>query len=384
MVTPLKYSVGLDFSKADIKACISVISSDQKVAVKATRTFTNTLKDAENADTWIKKHCKLNIPVVITMEATGNYYEIFALFLHRKGYYVSVVLPNKAKKYMESRGLKTKNDPVDAKGLSQMGAEQRLDQWEPLSEAYYQLRLLTRHYESLVAQKTQIDNQMTSQQSGMYISSKVIKHMRQLIELIEKQKKETLKLAEQIVNEDQYLKERFAKILKVKGIGFVTLAAVVAETSAFSLIKSHRQLTSYAGYDVIENASGKRVGKTRISKKGNSHIRRAMHMPALNMVRYKNKDFTDLYNRVYGRTNIKMKAYVAVQRKLLILIYTLWKKNEDYVEDLKTTSGNDETKLLFSVGFEKAGDKKVVPTKKARTTQDELPCNELTEVLFSV
>jgi transposase len=384
MVTPLKYSVGLDFSKADIKACISVISSDQNVVVKATRTFINTLKDAENADIWIKKHCKLNIPVVITMEATGNYYEIFALFLHRKGYYVSVVLPNKAKKYMESRGLKTKNDPVDARGLAQMGAEQRLDQWEPLSESIYQLRLLTRHYEGLVVQKTQINNQMTSQQSGMYISSKVIKHMRQLIELIEKQKKETLKLAEQIVNEDPYLNERFAKILKIKGIGFITLAAVIAETNAFSLIKNQRQLTSYAGYDVIENASGKRVGKTRISKKGNSHIRRAMHMPALNMVRYQNKYFTDLYNRVFSRTNIKMKAYVAVQRKLLILIYTLWKKNEDYVENLNITSGNDEPKFLFSVGFEKAGNKKVVPAIKARTTQDELPCNELPKVLFSV
>ena len=50
-----------------------------------------------------------------------------------------------------------------------------------------------------------------------------------------------------------YLKERFAKILKIKGIGFLTLAAIVAETNAFSLIKNQRQLTSYAGYDVIEN-----------------------------------------------------------------------------------------------------------------------------------
>ena len=30
------------------------------------------------------------------------------------------------------------------------------------------------------------------------------------------------------------------------------------------------------------------------------------------------------------RQDIKMKGYVAVLRKLLVLIYTLWKKNEPY------------------------------------------------------
>ena len=28
-----------------------------------------------------------------------------------------------------------------------------------------------------------------------------------------------------------------------------------------------------------------------------------------------------------------MKAYVAVQRKLLVLIYTLWKKDQEYISD---------------------------------------------------
>jgi hypothetical protein len=31
----------------------------------------------------------------------------------------------------------------------------------------------------------------------------------------------------------------------------------------------------------------------------------------------------------------KMKGYVAVQRKMLILIYTLWKKNEAYNPSIK-------------------------------------------------
>ena len=53
-------------------------------------------------------------------------------------------------------------------------------------------------------------------------------------------------------------------------------------------------------------------------------------MPAFSVVTYKTGPFFELYERVYNRTKIKMKAYVAVQRKLLILIYTLWKKNESF------------------------------------------------------
>ncbi|MGJ3236970.1 MAG: IS110 family transposase, partial [Marivirga sp.] len=36
------------------------------------------------------------------------------------------------------------------------------------------------------------------------------------------------------------------------------------------------------------------------------------------------------YNHLFERQKIKMKSYVAVQRKLLVLIYTLWKKEERY------------------------------------------------------
>ena len=81
-----------------------------------------------------------------------------------------------------------------------------------------------------------------------------------------------------------------------------------------------------------------------------------------------------------------MQAYVAVQRKLLILIWALWNKNEaydpEYNQKEKNTSSNDESKLLFSLGSE--GDKKQVAPVDTEATQDELPCKESPEVLFSL
>ena len=74
----------------------------------------------------------------------------------------------------------------------------------------------------------------------------------------------------------------------------ITIATVLAETNGFEMFSNHRQLTSYSGYDVVENQSGKRMGKTKISKKGNSHIRRILHMAALNVVAYGEPVFVNL------------------------------------------------------------------------------------------
>jgi len=43
-------------------------------------------------------------------------------------------------------------------------------------------------------------------------------------------------------------------------------------------------------------------------------------------------------------------GYVAVQKKLLVLIYTLWKKNEAFNSGEKiNTSGNEETVPSFAL-----------------------------------
>ena len=119
----IKYSVGLDISSKKVNGSISLIDENQKVTVKSSIVFYNTLKGFSELSLWIKKwHIKPEVPLVICMEATGVYHENCALYLFEKGYNVSIILPNKAKHYLISMGLKSKNDSIDAKGLSKMGA----------------------------------------------------------------------------------------------------------------------------------------------------------------------------------------------------------------------------------------------------------------------
>lgn len=134
------------------------------------------------------------------------------------------------------------------------------------------------------------------------------------------------------------------KILRLMAL--LTAVTVLAETNGFELIRSKRQLTSYAGLDVQEKQSGTSVkGKAKISKKGNRHLRKALHMPALSAIRNEER-FTTIFVRLVSKHGVKMKAAVAVQRKLLELIYTLYKTNKPYDKDfLKNETGKEEQKM---------------------------------------
>jgi transposase len=128
--------------------------------------------------------------------------------------------------------------------------------------------------------------QLHADMHSIYSNEMVIKQLKKLVATVEKQVEET----EQAINKHLYSNPEVAKkvndLTSIKGVGIITVAVILAETNGFTLFKSVSQLVSYSGYDVVESQSGNRIGKTRISKKGNTRIRRVLHMPAFNLVRF--------------------------------------------------------------------------------------------------
>ena len=184
------------------------------------------------------------------------------------------------------------------------------------------------------------------------------------------------------VQGNEEVNRKVGHICKIKGVSVLSAATVAAETNGFELFENEAQLTSYAGYDVVENQSGNHTGKTKISKKGNSRIRRILHMPALNVVRYKETPFQRLQERIFERTGIKMKGYVAVQKKLLIVMMSLWRNDTPYdkMHEERLISGDDKQEPLFPF-FSEGESKEVVP-QLSSTTQDKLRSDESQEALF--
>ena len=345
----IKYSLGIDISAQTFDCCISTIDKIQKVSVKSTRKFNNNKQGFICLKDWITKHHKQkDVPLSILMEATGVYYESCALFLYENEFYLSVVLPTKAKRYLQALGLKSKNDKIDAKGLSQMNAEQCLDPWVPADEFYYQLKRLTRQHQALQELKTNVKNQLHAIHNSMYFNDLVVNQLENTIQHLISQIKEMEKAINEHIKSNDSVANKVAGICQIKGVSNLSVTVIIAETNGFHMFKNIKQLVSFVGYDVIENQSGKHNGRTKTSKKGNSRIRRILLMPAFNVVKFKQTPFVNLFDRTYSKHKVKMKSYTAVQKKILVIAYYLFKKDCAYDNGYYTRNSEQETTSLLN------------------------------------
>lgn len=325
----IKQNNGIDISKDDFKVSLSALSTEFEIIKLGAKAFANTEKGFNEFLEWVKEKGDKNIVPTFTMEATGVYYEGLAYFLVEQGLTVHVVLPNQSKKFAESLGAKSKTDKIDAQILSQMGLERKLQRWQPLSPCFITLKQLTRERDAIIQERINVSNQLHAYRHQGIINSSSISRSEKRIAVLTAQIKEIEKEISAIVKQDKELKERLDNIQSIPGVGLITSVTIVAETNGFASINNIKQLTSFAGLDVRLIESGLWKGKSRISKKGNSHIRKALYFPTFTKIKFDNQTQL-LYERLKVKKAKPMIAAVAVQRKLLGLIYTLWKKNEKF------------------------------------------------------
>ena len=121
-------------------------------------------------------------------------------------------------------------------------------------------------------------------------------------------------------------------ILSLKGIGPVTAAGLIGEVGDFTKFRTISEVMKLAGLDLYEISSGKHRGKLRISKRGRPLMRKLLYLAALSAVR-KGGVMHEWYQRALARGMQKMKALVAVSRKLLAVIFALVRNHSVYVEN---------------------------------------------------
>jgi transposase len=334
----LKQVIGIDVSKGSLSIRFGTLDSEQNQKIYTPVNFPNNLDGHKKLLSWaLKQKISEQAPMWFVMEATGVYYENLAFFLSEKKQNIAVILPNKAKNFSRTLDIKSKTDLIDAASLTQFGLEKQLKAWHNSPEMMRKLKALCREYHNLKELAVQVSNQMHAKQHSYNPLKSSLQRIKQQLNLLNKQQKQIVEEIKKLIDTDPELKDRIEKIDKIKGIGLITIITVLAETNGFALVESQKQLASYAGLDVVQNQSGLKTGKTSISKKGNRHLRKSVYMPALAAIRC-NQKFKELYIRLVIKKNNKKIALIAVARKLLLLIYTIWKKNEEYIPNYKNAT----------------------------------------------
>ena len=261
-------------------------------------------------------------------------------FLARKGMTVIIVHANKAKNFARLNGQRTKTDPVDSKMLATMGCDTPgLKPWPIPDEKYLQLRDMSRLSEQLEKTRTQVLGRMESVTYSGYVTKSVLKAHKTLLKSIEKVQAANEQDMAELVNGDPVIKAGVDNMESIKCIGKKTAILVTAETLGFHQMTSAKQVASYAGLDVKKEQSGDTDKKGHMTKRGNAHLRAGLYFPAM-VASWSNPQLMEDYNRICAsHPQSKNIALVALERKLLCLMYSLWKSgkqwNPEYGQDKK-------------------------------------------------
>jgi transposase len=326
----LKQCAGIDCSKDELVVTAGRLFSDLSVELRGTHCFSNNKRGFVALIKWIDKLTGSDRQTVFVLEATGVYHELLTLFLADSDKEVSVLLPTRAKAFSKTLSCKTITDRTASESLCILGLQRKLERWQKPDPVFMKLRSLCREKEQLIKERTALTNQLHASRHSAYAVAEIEQRIKKRAALIGQQLQQIQKQLKDLLQANPLLQQRVKVISSINAIGTTTAVTVLAETLGFALIRNRRQLASYAGYDVITKESGTSVKKPgRMSRKGNRHLRRAMYMPALTAINC-NTAMKQLYNRLLQRHGIKKKALAAVQRKLLLLVYTIWKSGTNY------------------------------------------------------
>jgi transposase len=340
----VKQVTGIDVAQKELVVTLGRMFDDFSIELFAYKVFKNTNSGIPLLVDWVNKLIDKEVEVQYVMEATGVYHQKFAYYLDENNYQVSVVLPNKISNYMRTLDLKTVTDKSCSQAITQFGLERKLDKWQRPNDVYKELQQLTRERDQIVQERSILKNQKHAESSEAKPNKKSLDRMEARIKFLNLQEKEIKSDIDLIIRDNPKLKQLINKITTIPGVGELTAVIVLAETNGFELIRNKAQLSSYAGLDVKEKQSGTSVkGKPRISKKGNRNLRKSMYLPALTAVKW-DDNFKNIYSRLVSKHGIKMKALVAIQRKILELVYILFKNNTTY--DKEYVTKNSVHKLI--------------------------------------
>lgn len=334
MIDQVLYSIGVDISKDSFHACI-LTKNKLETNVKRSHKFPNSKKGFISFSTWINKLKTKTSVTLIVMEATGVYWENLAIFIHEQmKMNVSVVNPRQIKHFAHTNLRRSKTDPLDAHLIAKFGLIMNPKTWIPFDPLIRELKQMLRERVSFIKMITEEKNRLSSVKDSVTHSKEVIKAHQQTIIFLKKQVKNLESLIETKIRSNSDLSSKIELIKTIPGVGNILASTVLLETNALEQFESAKQLACFVGIAPSQYESGNMIKRARISKVGNSHIRRCLYMSSLSCVKHNSK-LKEVYIRLKKKGKASKVVLIAVARKLLHIIFAVLKSgipfNPNYI-----------------------------------------------------
>ncbi|MFH1080823.1 MAG: IS110 family transposase [Pseudomonadota bacterium] len=313
--------LGIDIAKKKFDAALLV---DGKTKHKACK---NSAEGFETLMLWLEKQEIQKVHVCL--EATGNYGEDLAIYLHDAGHIVSIVNPARIKGFAQSELIRTKTDKLDATLIARFCLAMKPSPWSPPSPEIRSLRALVRRVDSPIDMRSQEKNRVrTAHESILCLIKEHIAYLDQEIEKIRRQ------IAE-LIGQNPNLKRKKELLDSIPAIGKVTIPHILAELDGLEKFNHVRELVAFIGLAPKETLSGSSIkGKPRLCKIGHARLRKALYMPALVSIQC-NPVMIAFYNRLKDKGKNGKVIVCAIMRKLVHVVFGVLKSGEKYDPNYK-------------------------------------------------
>lgn len=310
------YAIGIDMSKLTFHAAI-----DEAII----RVFKNS---KEGIDEFLAALAIRGIApeaTTIGVEATGAYHLLLCSRVKARGWRIVVINPLETYHVIRAASLrKVKTDRKDALAIRTMVA---LGHGYPYTDTdnVLALKTLVVEREGLVLMRAQTKSRMEAHAAKQQAASVVLHDS--FSGVLAALRKEIRGIERQF---GAYEPATQHLLRSIPGIGVLTAAALVAFIGDVSRFSSPEKLVAYIGLDCRVHESGTSIkGKGCITKRGNSYLRHALFNAAF-IAKRRNPELRAYFEKKTGEGKHYFSALCAVERKLIHLIYAVWKRGAPF------------------------------------------------------
>lgn len=313
-----EFIVGTDVSKATLD--YTILRGKNRIAHAQ---IENSLKGLRKLKSDLRKE---NIPLsktLICCENTGRHNHQLLKWSQKEN--ASVWVEN-AVAISKSLGLvRGKNDKIDSYriGLYATRYEENCKLWKPKRKPVRQLNTLAKTRTKIIKLKGQIETTLKeTKDMGDKESYKIMqKHYKSILAAQEKSLKKIDQEMNELIREDEILKENFKIATSVEGVGKVTATLLMIHSNEFQDISDPKKMACYAGVAPFEHSSGSSIWRRPgVSIFANKELKSALHMAAVSAAHGKG-ELAEYYQRKLKEGKSKMVILNAIRNKIIHRVY---------------------------------------------------------------
>lgn len=255
------------------------------------------------------------------MEPTGRFSLSVAKEARALGQQVFIAPSRKAKQFLSSVQNRAKTDRLDSAGLALFALSRPLDAYPVKSPQVEQTDQLLSARRGMVRAYSSLKQRQKALPYAQDALEPAISALAAQIKALDK------KIQQQVQSDPKFASAK--RLEEITGVGKTTAAAVSARLADKGFTHPD-QFVAYIGLDVNVRDSGKHRGQRRLTKQGDSELRRLLYLCAQASLRAKDSPLRAQYERELQKGLSRTAAICVVARKLAKVCWSIHTHGTNY------------------------------------------------------